>query len=71
MQCALQLYTVMSFSSILSFEVDSLEPTCLVHGWGFANNLVVQLLLPLMIAGLVGLWCAITYAMYKYKQVRV
>ncbi|KAG2448436.1 hypothetical protein HYH02_006328 [Chlamydomonas schloesseri] len=62
------LYSVMSFSSILSFEMDSLEPTCLVRSWGFANNLVVQLLLPLIMAGLVALWCGVTYAMYKYKQ---
>ncbi len=64
-----QLYTVMSFSSILSFEMDSLEPTCLVPTWGYANNLVVQLLLPLIMAALVALWCFITYVMYKVKQV--
>jgi hypothetical protein len=60
----------MSLSSILSFEIDSLEPTCLVPGWGFTQNLAVQLLLPVIMALLVGSWVGVTYLIYRYQQVR-
>ncbi|KXZ55131.1 hypothetical protein GPECTOR_3g282 [Gonium pectorale] len=63
-----ELYQVMSLSSILSFEIDSLEPSCLVPNWEFAHNLVVQLLLPLMMAALVGIWCLTTYIIFRIKQ---
>ncbi|EFJ40756.1 hypothetical protein VOLCADRAFT_99335 [Volvox carteri f. nagariensis] len=65
------LYQVMSLSSILSFEIDSLEPTCLVPEWGFAHNLVVQLLLPLIMTLLVGIWIGATYLIYRFQQARL
>ncbi|PNH08685.1 hypothetical protein TSOC_004720, partial [Tetrabaena socialis] len=63
-----QLYQIMSFSSILSFEMDSLEPTCLAPNWRFEHNLIVQLLLPVAITALVALWCLFTYIIYRIKQ---
>ncbi|GLC59944.1 hypothetical protein PLESTB_001556600 [Pleodorina starrii] len=64
-----KLYQVMSLSTILSFEMDSLEPTCLVPGWGFSHNLVVQLLLPLIMAALVAVWIGVTSLVYRIKQI--
>jgi hypothetical protein len=34
-----QLYTIMSFSSVLSFEMDALQPTCLVPSWWVRSSL--------------------------------
>eukprot|EP00210_Caulerpa_lentillifera_P006567 g6272.t1 len=42
-----RLMEVFGYASILDFDVDALEPSCLMRGWGFRENLIVQLCLPL------------------------
>jgi len=45
-----KLLKVFGVANILDFDVDTLEPTCLVKNWGFRENLIVQLCLPLFIS---------------------
>ncbi|GFR39733.1 hypothetical protein Agub_g215 [Astrephomene gubernaculifera] len=66
-----KMYQVMSLSSILSFEMDSLEPSCLVPDWGFEHNLLVQLLLPLTMATIVALYSLVTFGAYWLHEARM
>lgn len=43
-----KLVRVFDVTNILDFDVDVLEPTCFFKDWGFAQNLYVQLSLPLL-----------------------
>ncbi|KAG1675594.1 hypothetical protein FOA52_014182 [Chlamydomonas sp. UWO 241] len=61
--------TLMNFCGILAFETNLIQPQCINPSWGFPNNLVTQLLLPLCMAVFVALWCGVTFLMYKIKTV--
>ncbi|GMH43963.1 hypothetical protein BSKO_11897 [Bryopsis sp. KO-2023] len=39
-----------AFANILDFDVDILEPKCLIPNWSFVHNMVVQLMLPVIIS---------------------
>lgn len=49
-----KLVHVFGVTNILDFDVDVLEPTCIFKNWGFAQNLYVQLSLPLLM-GLIAI----------------
>lgn len=56
---------MLNILSVLSFEVDAIEPHCMNKQWDYTHNLVVQLALPLVLLAGVGLWIGCTYAIFK------
>ncbi|GMH36248.1 hypothetical protein BSKO_04116 [Bryopsis sp. KO-2023] len=65
------LETVFGIANILDFDVDILEPTCMLE-WNFSHNLYVQLLLPLVMGwmasiGYLASWVAMKVTQEKEK----
>eukprot|EP00210_Caulerpa_lentillifera_P000461 g444.t1 len=42
-------------ANLLDFDVDILEPSCLIENWGFKQNFIVQLCLPFVMSMMAGI----------------
>ena len=62
------LNKVFGIANILDFDVDILEPSCLIPSWSYRWNFVVQLLLPVFMASLAFIGYAFSRMMYSVSM---
>ena len=60
--------TLFNYASILAFETNIVQPQCVSPSWFYPQNLVTQLLMPIVILVFTLLWVGLTWAMFKVKM---
>lgn len=60
-----KLKALFSVASILDFDVDILEPSCLISSWSYTQNLIIQLCLPFLMSGVAAFIFLLSYFLYK------
>lgn len=62
------IQVLFNYASILAFETNIVQPQCVAPSWFFPQNLVTQLLMPVVILIFTLLWIGITLLMFKIKM---
>ena len=65
--------TVFGIANILDFDVDILEPNCLI-AWSFRHNFILQLCLPFVMTSMAGIGYLLSSVMYtvtKHKWIKL
>ena len=63
------IQTLFNYASILAFETNIVQPQCVNPDWAYPQNLVTQLMMPLVILACTLLWLLTTWLMFKIKMV--
>lgn len=61
--------TLFNYASVLAFETNIVQPQCVNPSWFYPQNLVTQLLMPLVITACTLLWLMVTW--YVPNQARL